>query len=240
MEVREKQVDVVIISYAKDDKLKRVTMDGIESLIASENNIQFNIVVVESNLFTSYDHYPHTRTIHPCAQNPFNYNASLNIGAKEGKSPYVFLANNDLTYEKGWATEILKQMSLNPMISSASPLCPQTQNINDWNSFSAYEGCVVRRQFAGWAFMIKREALEKIGYIDEGVDFWYSDNLTLDQYKYYGIKHFLITNSVVHHHDKNLGTTGVSVLDDKKKDEFTVGQYNKYLNARRKYIRNFW
>lgn len=238
METRDMQIDVVIISYAKDDKLKRVTMDGIESLIASENDIQFNIVVVESNPKVSYDHYPHTITIYPGT--PFNYNAYLNMGAVSGKSEYVLLANNDLTYEKGWASEILKQMSLNPAISSASPFCPQTQNINDWSSFSAYEGSVVRRQFAGWAFMIKRGVLEKIGYIDEGVDFWYSDNLTLDQYKYHGIFHFLIPKSVVHHHDKNLGITGSVTLDDKKKSDFTVGQYNKYLEARKKYVKSFW
>lgn len=238
METRETQIDIVIISYAKDDKLKRVTMEGIESLIKSESEIQFNIFVVESNPLMNYNHYPHTLTIYPDTK--FNYNAFLNIGAKVGSAPYVFLANNDLTYEKGWATEILKQMHLHPEIESVSPFCPEIQHMSDWSHSFIHEGYGIRIQFAGWAFMIKREALEKIGYIDEGVEFWYSDNLTLDQYKYHDIKHFLITNSVVHHHDKNLGTTGMLVLNDKEKTAFTMGQYNKYLEAKKKYLKDFW
>lgn len=245
METRQTQIDVVIISYAKDDNLKRITMDGIESLIRSESGIQFNIFVIESNFLVNYDHYPHAFTIYPFLPSglchTFNYNAFLNLGAKRGKSPYVFLANNDLTYEKGWASEILRQMHFYPHIMSASPFCPETQDINDWNHLSIHEGYTIRRQFAGWAFMIKREALEKIGYIDEEVEFWYSDNLTLDQYKYYGIRHALITKSVVYHHDKNLGTTGMMALDDKEKSEFTVGQYEKYLEAKKKYVnKSFW
>lgn len=240
MEIRNTQIDVVIISYAKDDSLKKVTMDGIESLIHSETDIQFNIFVVESNPKVNYNHYPHVTTLKKISDKPFNYNAFLNAGAKLGTAPYVFLANNDLTYEKGWATEILKQMSFNPQIDSASPLCPEIQDIKDWWHHPVYEGYQIRRQFAGWAFVIKREALEKIGYIDEGVDFWYSDNLTLDQYKYFGIKHFLVTRSIVHHHDKNLGNTGMSVLDEKEKGDFTVGQYNKYLEAKKKYVKDFW
>lgn len=241
METRTTQIDVVIISYAKDDKLKQVTMDGIQSLIASESEIQFNIWVIESNLSVNYNHYPHTLTVN-IATPTFNYNAFLNLGARQGKSPYVFLANNDLTYEKGWASQILKQMSLHPEISSASPFCPETQVVSDWNHSPIHEGYQIRRQFAGWAFMIKREALEKIGYIDEGVEFWYSDNLTVDQYKFHGIRHFLVTSSVVHHHDRNLGTTGMSTLDDKEKSDFTVGQYGLYIEARKKYINNnnFW
>lgn len=241
MEVRATKINVVIISYAKDDKLKQVTMDGIQSLIASESDIQFNIIVVESNPKVNYNHYPHTYTIYPTIYSiTFNYNAFLNMGAKEGFTPYVFMANSDLIYEKGWASEVLKQMSLHPEISSASPFCPETQALTDWSHSPIHEGYTIRRQFAGWAFLIKREALEKIGYLDEGVEFWYSDNLTLDQYKFHDIKHFLITKSVVHHHDKNLGTTGMLILDDKGKDELTVGQYNKYLQARKKYMKSFW
>lgn len=240
METRQTQVDVVIISYAKDDTLKAVTMNGIESLIHSESDIQFNIFVVESNPSMNYDHYPHAHTIYPDDRLSFNYNGFLNMGAKMGNAPYVFLANNDLTYEKGWASEILKQMSLNPSVSSASPFCPEIHHVKDWDHSPIHEGYVIRRQFCGWAFMIKRQALEKIGYIDQGVEFWYSDNLTLDQYKYHDIKHFLVTKSTVHHHDKNLGTTGMLTLDDKGKSEFTVGQYAKYQEARKKYMRDFW
>lgn len=243
METRNTQIDVVIISYARDDELKRVTMDGIESLISSENEIQFNIFVVESNNLINYNHYPHTFTMHPAfylSGNEFNYNRFLNTGARMGTSPYVFLANNDLLYEKGWAGEILKHMDSNPQVMSASPFCPETQDINYWNHSLLHEGYNIRREFAGWAFMIKREALEKMGYIDEGVEFWYSDNLTMDQYKYHGVKHFLITKSVVHHHDKNLGTTGMLALDDKEKTKFTVGQYEKYIEARKKYVNVVW
>ena len=52
-----KNVDVVIISWAKDDALLQVTKDGLDSLFKSEEDITFHAYIVESNLDINYDEY---------------------------------------------------------------------------------------------------------------------------------------------------------------------------------------
>lgn len=225
-------VDICIISHAKTDALKRVTENGIKTLVASEDNVRFNIFVVESNRLVKYD-FPNAQTIYPSIA--FNYNAYLNMAMSIGKSEYVFLANSDLTYEKNWASNIIREMKKNPMIFSASPLCPQTQNIKDFPN-DIYYGHTVRKELAGWAIFQQRKIYDYIGQLDEGISFWFSDNIYSDQLILNKLQHALVTSSIVNHHGNNLGITGTNILDRGKMDEYTTGQYQKYLKAKDKLI----
>lgn len=224
------EVDVCIISYAQTDELKKVTEKGIKTLLKSEENITFNIFVVESNRLVKYD-FPNTQTIYPSI--PFSYNAYLNLGVSVGKAPYIFLANSDLSYEKYWASNIIKEMEKNPSILSASPFCPQTQSKSDFPD-NIYAGYQVRRELAGWAIFQQRKIYDYIGELNCDVSFWFSDNIYSDQLMFHKILHVLVTNSIVNHHEYNLGVTGSSILDENKKNEFTTGQHTKYLKAKEK------
>ena len=50
-----KHVDVVIISWAKDDALLQVTKDGLNSLFKSEDDIAFHAYIIESNKDIRYE-----------------------------------------------------------------------------------------------------------------------------------------------------------------------------------------
>lgn len=223
------QVDVCILSYANTPELKEVTERGIRTLLESEENIQFNIFVVESSDEVGYD-FPNTKTIHTWKD--FNYNGYLNFAIPNGKAPYVVLCNNDLTYEKNWASNIIKEMKANPEILSASPFCPGVNNSNGSNVHLGHE---VRKQLNGWCIFTKRTLFDKIGKLDEGVAFWFSDNIYADQLKFHNISHALIQDSIVRHHENNLGVTG-ETLSQNKKINYTTGQYDDYLKARIKYL----
>lgn len=229
-------VDVCIISYAKNDELYRVTCEGIESLQKSEMTIKFNIFVVESNKNVNYDQYRNTKTIYPTI--PFNYNAYLNIAVKQGDSPYVMLCNNDLTYEKGFATEILKQMLKHPDLLSASPFCPQVHS-NDIKKVEVVFGSTVRKELCGWCIFLQRSAYDKIGGLNEEITFWYSDNIYAIQLQTQNVQHALITNSIVNHHENNLGVSGSTILNDKEKQEMMIGQHKNYILAKEKIERKF-
>jgi len=228
------EVDVCIISYAKNEELLQTTRKGIESLLASEENIQFNIFVVESHNGIFYDEYPHTRTIH--TDKLFNYNAYLNLAVKEGKAEYVVLCINDLTFEKRWASNIILQMKQHVNLLSASPACPQVPISNVYLDTMCYYGYEIRKQLNGWCIFQQREIYTIIGELDEEVEFWFSDNIYADQLINNGIVHGLIRDSIVHHHENNLGKTGSSVLTDKQIFDFTQDQYAKYLKAKQKYL----
>lgn len=220
------EVDIIIISFAKTKELKIITERGLQSLLESDD-VKFNVFVVESNKEVNYDEYVNTKTIY--TDEPFGYNKYLNIGVAQGSAPFVCLCNSDLTYEKGWATEIILQMGLNPEIMSASPFCPQTQNINDWNKSEVYEGTTIRRELAGWAIFIRRKLFNDIeNLFDERFVFWYADNDYGMTLKKHGIIHVLVPTSVVNHHDKNLGKTGDFVLTQEEKNNYTAGQYKVF------------
>ena len=234
-----KTVDVVIISWAKDEVLRQVTMNGIDSLLKDES-IAYNVYVVESNKDVNYEHYNdpsfhwgrkdfNVTTIHPDV--PFGYHRYMNIGIRAGKSKYVAICNNDLTYESGWADNIIKLMELHPDILSASPWCPQTQGDNTQHKNKVYLGHRVRGELAGWCIFQQRKIYDTIEQLNEEVDFWYSDNIYADELQMRGIKHALLPTSVVNHHDGNLGKTGNSAIDDKTKMEYTNMQRGKYLIA---------
>jgi len=217
-----KHVDVVIISWAKNDELLKVTKDGLDTLFSSEPNsdITFHAYIVETNQEVNYDEYnsPYSRhtttTIHPNQE--FGYHKFLNIGRRAGNSPYVVLCNSDLTYEKNWASSIINVLEIFPDILSASPWCPQTQGPNKEHIQKIYEGYRVRGELAGWCIFQQRKIYDSIGELDENFKFWYCDNdYSMDLYTK-NIRHVLVPLSVVNHHEKSLGKTGETLTNEEK------------------------
>ena len=223
------EVDVVILSWAKNDELKTVTEDGIRTCIISESNIKFNFYIVETNSEVAYD-FPNTQTIYPSSD--FSYHKFMNIGIREGNAKYVCICNNDLTYEKGWASNIIQLMEANPQVKSASPWCPQTQGDNKGHIGKIYQGHRVRGELAGWCIFQQRDIYETIGQLNEGVDFWFSDNIYADQLQINNIPHILVPSSVVNHHEEMIGKTGSTAIDEETKQKYMMGQQQKYELAR--------
>ena len=234
-----KEVDIIIISWAKDEELRQVTLNAIDSLL-EDKSVNYNVYVVESNKDVNYDYYNdpsfhwgskhlYVETIH--TDEPFGYHKYLNIGRRQGNSKYVALCNSDLTFEKGWALEIIKVMEEHPNIKSASPWCPQTQKDNSQHKDKTYIGHRVRGELAGWCIFQQRDIYDQISELNESVDFWFSDNIYADELKLRGIKHGLVCNSVVNHHDGNLGKTGNSAIDESTKQKYTMGQQKQYIKA---------
>ena len=232
-----KHVDVIIISWANNDELLQVTKDGLDSLFESEEDITFHAYVIESNKDANYDEYNQsyrrhtTTTIHPTI--PFGYHSYLNIGRREGNSPYVVLCNSDLTYEKGWASKIIEVMDAHPRFLSASPWCPQTQGDNTSNAGNVFDGYRVRGELAGWCIFQQRKIYDILGELDEQFTFWFCDNDYSMELQKNKISHCLVADSVVNHHDGNLGKTG-KTLTPEQQHEITNAQTSvfekKWLN----------
>ena len=230
-----KHIDVVIISWARNEELVQVTKDGIDSLVENDEGVTYHIYVVESNKDIKYEDmseyqrkWMHTiETVY--TDEPFGYNKYLNIGRRLGNSPYVALCNSDLTYEKNWATNIINEMERHNALS-ASPWCPQTQGPNTPHLHNVYVGYRVRGELAGWCIIQKRKIYEQIDDLNEGVSFWYSDNIYADEIQARGIKHILVPSSVVNHHEFNLGKTG-STLNEEEQQKITILEFNNYKSA---------
>lgn len=228
-----KNVDVVIISWAKDEDLKKTTRDGLDSLFnSSSDDIAFHAYIVESNREVNYNEYNHTKWMHTATtiypeDNVFGYHKYLNLGRNAGRSEYVVLCNNDLTYEKNWADKIIDVMENNTSIMSASPWCPQTQSSNTNFLGRVFNGYRVRGELAGWCIFQRRSIYDTIGDLDEQFTHWYCDNdygMTLQSK---GIIHSLVCDSVVNHHDKMLGKTH-EIFDRDYQNKTTFLQKEKF------------
>lgn len=192
------QIDIIILSYAKTEALKNLTIQTINSLLNSEDKqqVDFNIVVIESNKQLSPYQFKNTTTIYPTEE--FGFNKYLNIGVKYTNSSLICLCNNDLIFHKGWATAIIEAMQNNPSILSASTVCPIMHNKNNIDlSNPIIEG--YEKYFSGWCFMIKRSLIDRIGYFDERFKFWYADTDYLRTLAKHQIKNYLVTQSLVTH-----------------------------------------
>jgi GT2 family glycosyltransferase len=230
-------IDIVILSYSANPALKKQTEECLKSLFDSEENSEeiFNVIILESQDGVVWEGYPNTKTYIP--PKPYGYHKFMNFGRKLGNSPYVCLCNNDLIFEKNWATEMLKAASELPDVFSFSPLCPKTQPLygilpNSGNHI----GYQIRKEISGWCIFQRREIYEKIGDLDESFTHWFSDNdYSLSLYEKL-IKHCLVSSSIVEHHDMNIGKTGPAVFSEEEMEKSTSGSYHIFKEKWGKYF----
>lgn len=214
-------IDLIIISYAKDESLKQLTNNCLISLLESEEIGTFNIIIVESNPLVRYDL---GETIH--INEPFNYNKFGNTGIKLGSAEYVCLCNNDLIFHKGWASELIKND-----LPSMSPKCPK--NPLQWNLNKIHLGFETNKHISGWCLFLKRHSWESIGGFDEDFEFWCADDSYREQLKKHNINHYLIATSLVTH----LGHQTIEESTPEEIKFFTFEQVKKY---NKKYNRNLF
>ena len=217
-----KNVDVIILSWAKDDVLKSVTKKCINSLLLSEKKINFNVFLLESNPNVKYDFSENVKVIY--MKDTFGYHKYMNIGRKMGNSEYVVLCNNDLRFGKSWASYIINQMEKDEELLSACPFEP-TVNLN--KKYSSYYGYDTRKHVNGWCIFQKRKIYDIIGDLDETFEFWCCDDDYGMQLKNNNIKHMLVRSSIVHHDDN--GGKSLTKLEMGKKREYTAGGIQKFV-----------
>ena len=242
------EVDMIIISWAKNKELLQETHTGLKTLFDSEdsNVIKFNAIVVETDTETSYDDFEtngHTiKTIYPKITHPdleFGYHTYLNIGLEHAKSEWTCLCNNDLVFQKNWALKILqiiyaqRQNEIGNETKhweyvSASPANPR-EKWHKENLGQIVVGYGVRQHVAGWCLFQSRNIFEKIGKLEERVRFWFCDNWYSVAMQYNKIPHIFVGNSIVEHHDGVEGTTTKEAdLTPEEKHKVTFGAGDEF------------
>lgn len=208
-------VDVIVLTNSLDEFMVWMTRRTINTLLESEEGIDFNVIIVESsrNVEKEYadicNHY-----IFP--NEPFNYNKFLNIGSKYCKGDWIIISNNDVSYELGWFNEIIKVHQERPDIESFSPKDPLLF-MSFWGDVfvgtkdNYVEGYQVSKYLMGWSLVIKKPSFDKILPFDEQFDMYYQDNDYAEILKLNGIKHALVRRSIASHYN----TLSVRILEHK-------------------------
>ena len=193
------KVDVIILTKTVDQHQFLLTNNAIISLMNSESDHEFNIIIMESadidkrqnmNYIFSNIHY-----IEP--QIPFNYNAYLNIGLSYCKNDYVVFSNNDLIFDHHWFTNIYEGI-VSHQLDVASPLSPSWwRHINmPLGVIEGYENGIL---FSPWCTVYSRKAIDLIAPLDERFAYWYQDDDIIQTIKSHGLKHALVSTSKVEH-----------------------------------------
>ena len=220
------EVDVIILSYTKDDTYYDMTKKCIESILNSEDEHTFNIIVMESDKSGKYVYdYEQVNTIIP--NEDFNYNRFLNIGLEHCNNEWILISNNDTEYQSKWFTEMYKEWEKDNEILSMSPFCPIWEKHKGFTGGEAvFPGYRVTYEITGWSILMNKKVVEVMGKFDEDFVFSYQDDdysMTLQKHN---IKHALIRNSVVIHRVSR----SHDLVDDKKKFDMTHGQANTFFN----------
>lgn len=223
-----REVDVVILSWAKTIQLRKITEKCVETLLDSEDcdDIYFNVFLIESNDKMKYDFHPDDDVKVIYKTDKFGYHKYMNYGRKLGNAEFVVLCNNDLRFEHNWASNIIKEMDADKKLLSA---CPYEPNVNSLAKHQTNEkyGYETRKFVNGWCIFQKREIYGIIGDLDEMFEFWCCDDdygMTLEKFK---IKHAIIKNSIVHH-DHN-GGKSLQQLDRNTAVNYTNGGIQKFI-----------
>lgn len=194
-----KQMDILFISNAKTEALYQITKSAIDSLLKSETEIKFNIIVIEQ----TEREYEYATTLQVSGK--FNYNKFLNLGIGYCKSEYIALCNNDLVFQSGWANAIIKAMKEHSLLS-ASPMCPVSHKTQR-NLQPLNYGYEIYYRLCGWCIVVNKQIFKSIGKLDESFPFWYADNCYGNQIRKAGIEHAMIRDSkVIHLGSKTLKT----------------------------------
>lgn len=206
--------DLIIVTRSTTDYLREMTQKCIDSAKADR------VIIVETGRAVPY------KDIDVYTQYPgkFNYNACLNWGLEFAENDIHILANNDLIFHN--YRTIGEDMVNNGFASGSAWFrgCPLEQG--DF----IYEGYEIGMQMTGWCIFMTKETRKTIGLLDEGVNFWYSDNLYADQLKKHGLRHGLFANVRVDH----IGNQTLNTMPVRVKREYSVGQLSKYESCRRR------
>lgn len=217
-------VDVIVLTKSQTEKKIRMTKRTMLTMQDAENDYKFNFHLVESGIQMS-NMYEGIVSNYITPNESFNYNRFLNHALPYLQHDWVVITNNDVGYEKGWFSEIMKVHAIRPDIHSFSPKDPFLyMKWFDWHFVqspdSYFESYSVSEAIMGWCLVIKRESLQKITPFDELFDMYYQDNDYCMMLQSAGIKHALVRNSIACH----LETVNIPKMNEEKMRKMTIDE----------------
>lgn len=222
-------VDVVMVSKTCSDYFFQMTCNAIDSLLKSEDNVSWNITLIEDNKNYHKDRwkYPaYVRVIVPMFT--LNYNRYLQAGIREGKNEWCLLVNNDLIFQKNWFTEIMKVYNhFGGKVESFGTWNERTHGELFSDRKPLYAGYRTYYEMSGWCIVVRRKLLEQINFYNPKntrVTFWYSDNLFADLLQRWNKVHLLVRDAKVDH----LESTTLKTLSQQEQIKLTHGQASRY------------
>jgi glycosyltransferase involved in cell wall biosynthesis len=195
---------------------------AIDTLFASEtwSDGEPEVLLIESNRESAYKYDRRVRVLMP--EEKFGFHRFFNIGLDHTSGEFVAFCNNDIVFENGWWSEIMKVKTQHPKFMCFSPVNSSypmmAEEIATGKEYTI--GWENKRHFAAWCFVWERKVFETIGRFDETFDFYSADDDELQTLHYWAIPNVLVTGSEVKHLSqivtKKVGINKYAVTDKEK------------------------
>lgn len=195
------KLSVIILSYAIDDEVYQMNCRAIESLFVSEkwNDDELEVLLMESNREAKYVYNKRVKVLVP--DEKFGFHRFFNIGLEQTNGEYVAFCNNDIVFQSGWWSAIMKVKKEHPRFMCFSPVDSSypmmAEEIATGKEYTI--GWENKRHFAAWCFVWERKVFKTIGLFDETFDFYSADDDELMTLRYHAIPNVLVTDSEVKH-----------------------------------------
>ncbi len=222
------KLSVIILSYAIDEEVYRMNCRAIESLFASEEwaDGELEVLLIESNRDAKYIYDSRVRILVP--DEKFGFHRFFNIGLEQTNGEFVAFCNNDIVFQPGWWSAIMKVKKEHPRFMCFSPVDSSypmmAEEIATGKEYTI--GWENKRHFAAWCFVWERKVFKTIGRFDETFDFYSADDDELLTLHYYAIPNVLVTGSEVKHLSqvvtKKVGINKYAVTD---KERYPLSEY---------------
>lgn len=205
-------VGVIFLSLGATPELRELTQQAVDSCIASDKDVNFKILVCEGVEGVKYNG---AWVTHPPRNKPFNYNEYFNICRVHplfDACTYFALCNNDLVFEKGWASSLIEKMKEHKVLSA----CPMDPRIHPEVKFTdgvskGHQVTAGDRHVAGWCIFQHKDIYSVIENLTTECEFWHSDVMYAAQLMNHSLEHILVEDSKVHHlTSRTLNSSAVS------------------------------
>ena len=231
------KIDIIIPVLSKSDQLIAMTRQTIGSIMLNEAGKDLNFIFVESfkePIFYQGKPFSYKEIwkdllgdklkVIQYDRDKFNFNHSLNLGleAVRPDANYIVFSNNDIELKNNAITRCISGMEkTNHLVSSPKDL----SIVEHQKEYHNISGLQLRKHFLGYFFVTDRKLWDMhIDDFNEGCDFWYSDNLFLNDLKHHGINSLLVAKgNIVHHISSTLRT-----YDKETQKEMTYGSHAKF------------
>jgi len=192
-------IDVIILSLCKNDEIKQMNINCINSLNESTDNYIFNIILIETDSDNVHE-YPQNNVTVIQPNEKFNYNKFLNIGLDNSKNDWVLITNNDTVYYNNFIDSMMSAHNNDPDLLSMSPMDVYSEHqVSMGLDKDVHYGYDIMRQLVGWSILFNRKILDIIGKFDEDFTFFYQDNDYSKKLEMNNIKHGCVTNARARH-----------------------------------------
>lgn len=224
------KIDVVILSYTKTDREKRLCEHTIRTMRAAEPEHQFVVAVVESMGGMEHPAYAGS-AVHVCPLEPFHYNRYLRFGIdllRHSESDVLMLCNNDLIFGAGFLEPLLSTLEV---YESTTPWWPGYHD-HKFPPFgdrpNIFPGYRVSFEVGGWCLAVRKELLRYVSpeqLFPDAFPFWYQDHWYAYTLWKKGMGHALAQESKVAH----IGRASYGLVSPERFSALNVGARARYL-----------